>query len=210
MLKNRILRCSSFRYVCKLVCIAGGVAVLALAVGEKLPAALPVYWVASPLLLLWLLDTGLAAERDRWVDSLRKNSGKEEIPLGESGEVSVGVFFRKLISLSIWPFYLILFTLIGFGGREIAGANKEAVEAAQKTAAVATPVVPHYPQGNVPPLPNRPTMSFNPATQRFTPLPFPTPPRFPPPNHPPVSPARAFVTPPAAPNSSPPAAAKGL
>lgn len=78
MLKDWILRCSSQRYVCKVVAVVGGVVVLALTAGGKLTAFTPVLWVASPLLLFWWMDAGLAAERRCGVDLLKKDPTKDD------------------------------------------------------------------------------------------------------------------------------------
>lgn len=209
MLQNLILSYASRRNVFKLVAVLAGVGVLAFASVEKIAAVSVVLWTASPLVLLWLLDVGLAAGQRRYAEWMKENPEKEDpsVVLWDGGIADVFRFFRELISLSIWPFYLILFALIGFGGREITKANKEAAEAAQKAAAV-VPAPPYYQQSNVPPFPNRSAVPFNPAMQRFTPSPFPTPPRFPTSVRPFATPPKVSMTPPSSPNSSPAPAMK--
>ena len=216
MLQNLIVSYSSRRGVCKLVAVLAGAGVLGLAVVGKVTSTGSLWWVAAPLGLLWLVDTGYGAEQRRCAAALKKNPAKDypAVALWEGGDTGIFRFFGELLSLSIWPFYLILFLVIGFGGKEIARANKEAAEAAeaaQKAAiAAAAPLAPRYPQSSVPLLPNRSNnnpMSLNPGMPRFTPAPFPapfpTPPRFPTPARPFPTPPKLSMTPAAAPAASP-------
>jgi len=185
----------------------GGVVVLALTTIGKLTVFSTALWIASPLLLFWLMDVGLVAEQRRCIDLLKNNPKEEDASgvLGEGGADSIFRFFRELISLSIWPFYLVLFGLITFGGKEITKANREAeAKAAEK-------VVPYFQQGNMPVMPQRSTnMPFNQQPlnqniQRFTPAPFATPPRF---NRPVATPPKTLITPAFPPASSPAPAVK--
>ncbi|WP_042725896.1 hypothetical protein [Chthoniobacter flavus] len=200
-----------------MISVAGGIAILAFATTGKITAVSPVLWIASPLVLLWLLDIGLASGQRHCAELLKKNPAKEDasVLLWEGGDASLGRFCRELISLSIWPFYLILFALIYFGGKEITKTNQEAAAQAEKKAATATAAMsPYSPQSSMPfgqaRQPNNGPMPFNrtnPALPRFTPAPFPTPPRFTMPSRPPATPVR-FATPPPAPNNSPAPAVK--
>jgi len=216
MIEDWILRSSSQRFIGKLVCAALGVTVLAFAVIEKLTAAVSVFWIASPLLLFWLLDTGLAAGQRRCAELLKKNptKGDASVLLWEGGDAGLGRFCRELISLSVWPFYLILFALIYFGGEEITKVNREAAAQAEQKAASAATVSPYYQRGNMPVAPMRqpngamPFNQMNPALQRFTPAPFSTPPRFTLPNRPPVTPARVTTPASSLPGNSPAPAVK--
>lgn len=195
MLKDWILRSSPRRYICKVASVITGIAILALPAIEKLTAFATVLWIASPLLLFWLMDAGMAAEQRRCIELLKKDPTEEDpsVLLWGDGDASIVWFFRGLISLSIWPFYLVLFGLVAFGGKEITKANREAeVKAAER-------VAPYFQQGNMPGMPQRSTIipfnqqPVNANMQRFTPPPFATPPRF---NRPAATPPKVVVTPP--------------
>jgi hypothetical protein len=211
MLKDWILRSSSQKYICKVVSIVGGVVVLAVSTVDKLTAFATVLWTVAPLLLLSLMDAGLSAEMRRCADLLKKNPTKDDpsVILWEGGDAGLFRFFRELISLSIWPFYLILFGLIVFGAEEITKSN---IQAEAKEAEKIATVPQHYQAGNIPVAPARQTTfnqpPLNPAMQRFTPLPFATPPRFNVPARPATTPPKPLVTPPSSPASSPAPAVK--
>lgn len=204
MLKDWILRSSSRRYICKLVSIVTGIAVVAFVTLERLTALSIVLWTASPLVLFWLVDVGLATEQRRCIELLKKNPAKDDPSalLWEGGDAGLFRFVRALVSLSTWPFYFVLFALIGFGGNEITKANREVeAKAAEKVATIA-PAPPYYQQGKMPTGPVRPPNApipinpVNSATQRFTPPQFATPPRFPVPNsRPAVPPPKIAMTP---------------
>lgn len=210
MLKDRLLRHSSQRYICNVVSAVGGVVVLALTAIDKLTSFATVLWIASPLLLFWLMDAGLAAEQRRCVDLLKQNP-TTEVPAAlweEGGDTGVFRFFRELISPSIWPFYLVLFGLITFGGKEITKANRET------EAKTVEKVAPYFQQGNMPVMPQRSTIlplnqqPVNANIQRFTPPPFATPPRFNLPNRAVATPPKTLMTPSFPPASSPAPAVK--
>jgi len=175
--------------------VVGGIAVLAVTTIEKLTVFSAMLWIASPLVLLWLMDAGLAAEQRRCIELLKRNEETSECV-----QASILDFFRALVSVSVLPFYLALFGLIAFGGKEIAKANREVeAKAAEKA-------VRYYQQGNMPDMPQRSTIlpfNQNPPMQRFTPSPFGTPPRFMGTHRPVVTPPKLMVTPTALPGSPP-------
>lgn len=216
MLKDLILRHSTHRFICKLVTILGGGVALVLVLVERVISTSGVYWTAAPLVLFWLLDAGYAAEQRRCADVLKKNPTREDPSalVWEGGDAALSRFFRSLISLSTWPFYLLLFGLIAGGGDQIARANRQAaIEIAAARPQPVTPLPSYYPPKNMPGnalRPNNGQMPFNPvnpSVNRFTPSPFPTPPRFTMPSRPPVTPVR-FATPPPSPTNSPAPAVK--
>jgi hypothetical protein len=65
MLKDRILRSASRRFICESASIVGGILILMLATMERLTVQSTVLWIAAPLILLSLMDAGYAAEQCR-------------------------------------------------------------------------------------------------------------------------------------------------
>lgn len=53
MLKDWIFRFWSQRYICKVISIVGGIAIMGLAAIEKLTGFSTILWVSSPMLLFW-------------------------------------------------------------------------------------------------------------------------------------------------------------
>jgi hypothetical protein len=213
MLKDLILRYSSRRFVCKLICLLGGLAILSLGEIEKITTFAMFLWLAAPLLMLWLSEVGYDSEQRRCVELLKKNPTKEDpsVLLWEGGDASLFRFCRSLISLSTWPFYLVLFSVVGFGGREIVRMNQEVIAKYPHEIVSATPAYHQSTPRPVFPTPQRSVFNqspLNPNIQRFTPLPFVTPPRFNVPNRSVATPPKTLVTPSSSPASSPAPAVK--
>jgi hypothetical protein len=197
MLQDLILGYSSRRSLFKLIAVLAGMALLAIGVVEKMVEVKSFLWMAAPLLLLGLVEAGLAAEQRRCCE-LSKEHGDISVPPAEGVGACLLRYGFAVISFSIWPFYLILFGLIWLGGGEIAKANREARQEQAAANASATPALPPYYQPGRMPLPsNRPMNGSMPLnqqpSQRFTPPSFPTPPRVTVPNRPPVTPAKSPV-----------------
>lgn len=175
------------RSVCRFAAIAFGFAIMGVGIIEKIGEFGEALWLLAPLTLLWLLDIGSAAEQRRCIELLRKNPGKEDPAawIWEGGDVAIFRFFRSSVSLSVSPFYIVLFCFLFFGGQEIVRINKEQAARSAHELALGTPApTPYAPVGTpirVPSTLQRPILnssSFNnQPVQRFTPPPFSTPPR---------------------------------
>jgi hypothetical protein len=217
MLKELILRYSSRRASFKLAGALAGVAILLVGTIEKVGVGKGYLWMAAPLLLLGFAEAGYAGEQRRCIDLLKKGNGADDLSalVPESAGASVVRFGFAVLSPSIWPFYLVLFGLVAFGGEEIARANREVASQAihALNANVAAPgyiqtsngpvILPSIPQrpGNGAFPANRPPL--NPALQRVTPPVFATPPHM-------NIPVRSSTPPHAAPVTPPPVSSQSV
>jgi hypothetical protein len=124
--KSSYSHLSSHRAACKQW--SAGLGVLILLIGG-LAGLNPtkMLWAAGPLLLLGLVEAGYAAQERRYAELLKAKKISEETPalLPEPASASVVRTTFAALSLSIWPFYLGLFAIVGIGGEEMAASNKK-------------------------------------------------------------------------------------
>jgi len=125
MIENNLHRLSSQRAACKQWCVLLGVAILLVGGLGKLSAT-TLIWAAAPLLLLGFTEAGYAAQQRREEDQLRSRKGNNEgLPLApESAAVSATRWAVSAVSLSIWPFYLGLFSIVAVGGGAFSTTGK--------------------------------------------------------------------------------------
>jgi len=209
---------SSYRVACKQWSIILSVAILLVGASVRLTGPI-LLWAATPLVLLGLAEAGYAARQAGFAEETTGNMAGAPVAQSSAPARFVTVvrqYFAAVGSASIWPFYLILWSIFAVSAVNISSQSSKSAAAVAATAStpLATsptgPPLPGYPAGMIPRYPNgapypataRPAFPGA-AAQPRTPFPGGTRPPTPV-NFGPKPPVRFPATPPAAPAGNPP------